>query len=46
VWDSPKFIKAFEKDRDKFWEPLEVLKYATKMPLLKPGKHVYSDTNW
>jgi CubicO group peptidase (beta-lactamase class C family) len=49
-WKNPSFVQAFEKDTQKYWGPLEILRdYAAKMPPLKKkttGSYSYSDTNY
>ena len=46
MWDSKSFVNAYDADVNKFWEPVAVLKYATKMPVKKAGSYLYSDTNY
>lgn len=44
-WRDP-FMRAFEEDEQRLWQPMDMLDYATRMPSPRENGYHYSDTNY
>lgn len=45
-WRDPAFMRAFEADEQRLWQPMDMLDYATRMPPTRGNEYHYSDTNY